>query len=405
MRVLLSEGSGLTSRQVATRLGDLGHEVEVLTSAHLCLSRFTRHVRKLHRVPPFGQAPFAWLEAALAVAHRRGAGVLLPTHEQVAVLSAMSPVIDVATIVPPFKSLRRVQDKVSACRTLSECGVPQPGSVVISSSEGLAQVTRLPVFVKRPISTASAGVRKASTSAELRAAFGSLSDGTVLLVQESVRGPLAMLQAVADRGRLIAIHASKRVREGIGGGAAVKTSIAIPEMTPHLQALVGALDWHGPISLDVILAEEGPVVIDVNPRLVEPMNAFRAGVDLVGAVLALALGQHPPVQPWGKPGVRTFQLLLAILGAANDGSRAGIVRELVRAVRHQEPYTQASEELTPVRGDPIAAIPVMVAAMATLLHPPLWHAFHSSAVASYSLTSAAWDEIVRAVATGSNAVT
>jgi hypothetical protein len=30
MRILLSDGSGLTSRQVATRLGELGHEVEIL---------------------------------------------------------------------------------------------------------------------------------------------------------------------------------------------------------------------------------------------------------------------------------------------------------------------------------------------------------------------------------------
>ena len=30
MRILLSEGSGLTSRQVAGRLGALGHEVEFL---------------------------------------------------------------------------------------------------------------------------------------------------------------------------------------------------------------------------------------------------------------------------------------------------------------------------------------------------------------------------------------
>jgi hypothetical protein len=42
MRVILTEGSGLTSRQVAQRLGELGHEVELLSSTKLCLSRFTR---------------------------------------------------------------------------------------------------------------------------------------------------------------------------------------------------------------------------------------------------------------------------------------------------------------------------------------------------------------------------
>jgi predicted ATP-grasp superfamily ATP-dependent carboligase len=46
--------------------------------------------------------------------------------------------------------------------------------------------------------------------------------------------------------------------------------------------------------LDVILTGDGPLVIDVNPRLVEPINALIAGVDLVGAMLELARGGHPP---------------------------------------------------------------------------------------------------------------
>jgi hypothetical protein len=37
MRILLSEGSGLTSRQVAGQLGSLGHTVEILSSSKICL--------------------------------------------------------------------------------------------------------------------------------------------------------------------------------------------------------------------------------------------------------------------------------------------------------------------------------------------------------------------------------
>jgi hypothetical protein len=61
MRILLSEGSGLTSRQVAGQLGSLGHEVEILSSSKICLTRFTRHVRAVHDVPRFGLNPFGWL--------------------------------------------------------------------------------------------------------------------------------------------------------------------------------------------------------------------------------------------------------------------------------------------------------------------------------------------------------
>ena len=43
------------------------------------------------------------------------------------------------------------------------------------------------------------------------------------------------------------------------------------------------------------------MIIDVNPRLVEPANAFFSGVDLLGAMLELAVGGEPDVRPTGRP--------------------------------------------------------------------------------------------------------
>lgn len=404
MRILLSEGSGLTSRQVATRLGDLGHEVEALSSEGLCLARFTRHVRKLHRVPPFGKAPLVWLEAASSIALQRHIDVLLPTQEQVTVLSAAISRLAVATVVPKFVSLHRVQDKISASTTLAECGVPQPDWSILRNADDLARIEHFPVFVKRPISTASLGVRKVSSRSELATVAVSLEIGkNPLLVQSAVSGPLAMVQAVADEGRLVVHHSCIRVREGVGGGAAIKESTSIPGIKVYLETLISFLGWHGPLSMDVIMAPGGAVVIDVNPRLVEPMNGFLAGVDLVAALLDLALRRHPRVQADSEPGVRSFQLLLAILGvAAREGTRRSVMRELFHAITRQGAYAEGVEELTPLRGDPLAAIPVIVAMMATLTNPGLWTAFHAGAVGAYSLTPVAWEQILTFASTQRN---
>lgn len=399
MRVLLSEGSGLTSRQVATRLGALGHHVEILSSTPFCLTRFTRHVRRVHTVPRFADDPIAWFEAARDIARTRVIDVLLPTQEHVAVLSALRTKLEVATVVPDFSALRRVQDKISAWRTLESIGVPQPSSIVVRSQDDLAAVTQFPVFVKRPISTASAGVRRARTADELIATAIALGLGSEdLLVQTQVSGPLAMVQALADRGRLVAFHANLRVVEGIGGGAAVKESIALPTLRDHLERLARALDWHGPLSMDVILAKGGALVIDVNPRLVEPINAFLSGIDLVDAMLALAKGDHPQAMPTGRSGVRSRQLLLLVLGAAQSGSRRAVLRELTTALAGRAPYDKAIEELTPVRGDPLAAFPVMLAVLATLIQPSLWRLFHAGATGPYALTADAWRKILAASA-------
>ncbi len=396
MRIILSEGSGLTSRQTARRLGELGHEVELLSSSKLCLSRFTRHVRAVHPVPNFGSDPFGWLRAAMEIARARRADLLFPTQEQVTILSAQEKRLTVSTIVPPFASLRRVQDKVSACRTLAEIGAPQPKTVEITSAADLERVTDFPVFVKRPISTASSGVRQAKTSDELVIVAKDLGLGSdELIAQEQVVGPLAMVQAVAQHGRLIACHANLRLKEGIGGGAAIKQSVIIPDLADILGRMVSTLEWQGGLSMDLILTDSGAMIIDINPRLVEPANAFFSGVDLVGAMLDLAASGRAKVQPVTRAGILSHQALLSILGVAEQtGSRRAIVREALDAFFLRGAYLGSREELTPIAGDPIAAVPILAALVATSTNPSLWRKFHGEAVGTYAVTPQAWKEIV-----------
>jgi glutathione synthase/RimK-type ligase-like ATP-grasp enzyme len=398
MRILLSEGSGLTSRQVAGQLGLLGHEVEILSSSKICLTRFTRHVRAVHDVPRFGLDPFGWLAAAERIAVERRTDLLFPTQEQVTVLSARRKYLRVATIVPPFVSLTRVQDKISAFRTLKAIGAPQPQTFVISSADDLRDVSAYPVFVKRPVSTASSGVQRATNAQELEAAAREFSLGqSELIAQSRASGPLAMVQAVADRGRLIAHHACLRLREGVGGGASLKGSIALPGLADLLARIVTALDWHGALSMDLIVTDVGPVIIDVNPRLVEPANALAAGVDLVAAMLDLAGDAPARERSPGAADVRTRQTLLAILGAAQQhGARGAVLHEAFNAIFARGDYAGSIEELTPVTGDPIAAIPVVTALLASLIHPPLWRKFHAGAVGPYAVSPEAWDEILAA---------
>jgi hypothetical protein len=94
--------------------------------------------------------------------------------------------------------------------------------------------------------------------------------------------------------------------------------------------------------------------------------------------------------------VRSRQLLLGVLGAAEKGSRRGIIGELIDALAGHGDYAGAVEELTPLAGDPIAALVVIVAVLTVLIRPSLWRMFHSGATGSYSLTPEAWRSIVAA---------
>jgi len=228
MLVLLSDGAGLTARQCATVLDRAGYQVEALSPGGLCLARMTRHVRRVHPVPAIGRDPFGWLDAALGIAARRGAGLLLPVQEQVAVMSLARDRIEAAGLgaaVPDFGALARVQDKVSAFATLADAGLPQPPAVMAATAAELADAAELigaagpgrPAFVKTPIGTASAGVQRVTSPGALRRLAadyerrGVFGQGGVL-VQRAVAGPLVMVQAVFGRGELVTCSPGSRSR-------------------------------------------------------------------------------------------------------------------------------------------------------------------------------------------------
>lgn len=402
VRVLLTEGSGLTSRQVAGRLWAMGHHVGVLSCDPLGITRFTRATRAWHRAPAFGADPLGWFDAALETYRAGGYDLLLPTQEQVTVLAALPSRLEAAGVVSPvpaFGAVLAVQDKLAAHATLTRLGLPQPVATVVADPDALARWDRFPVYLKTPIGTATSGVHHLVDDGALRAALRSrglqdaFADGGVLL-QEPAAGPLAMAQAVFDRGRLVAFHANLRTRLGARGGASHKRSVDLPEARAILEELGRHLGWHGALSADVVLSGAGPLVIDVNPRLVEPGNAWRSGTDLTSALLDVALGNEMPAIPPGRSGIRTHQLLLALLGAAEQGrGRRGIAAELVDRVRHRGDYEASVEELTPARHDLRALTPVAVAALATLALPASWQWFASGSVTSYALTPTAWRTI------------
>ncbi|KAG0652130.1 hypothetical protein D0Z07_0775 [Hyphodiscus hymeniophilus] len=354
MNVLLTDASSLTSRQLATILSRAGHTVHLLSPPGAILTRLTCHVSTRHLVPVFGDDPYKWLEGALSIIDSArqinlAFDVLICTQEQVTVISAeLNRVLDtgIHVAVPSFESLRKVMDKIFACTTLENVGLKQPESIVLSSASNFSIPSSLspdifPAYAKLPIATGSTGVHRVTSIADLKDIMRGrrlFERGGKLLLQKEVPGPLLMICGIFSHGSLLAWHACVRTREGVNGGGSVKVSCPLPIVEVELAKLGQALKWHGALSADEWKHEKEVVFIDINPRIVEPMNGLLAGVDLVDVLMNVSLDKDDPAltevekPKVGKEGVQTHQLILALLAAAKEG-RVSLVKELWMAFR------------------------------------------------------------------------
>ena len=134
------------------------------------------------------------------------------------------------------------------------------------------------------------------------------------------------------------------------------------------------LGWHGALSVDYVRPHDGSgaLLIDCNPRLVEPISAYLAGLDLVGLLLQVSLGETPAPAPESREGVRTHLAMQGLLGcAARGGTRRDIIGECWRLLTRSGPYADSAEELAPVRLDWISAVPLAMIAVVLLAAPKL----------------------------------
>jgi predicted ATP-grasp superfamily ATP-dependent carboligase len=379
LRVLLSEGSSTSAREAVTVLGLSGHAVEICDPSRFCLARVSRFVRKFYRCPGLRDDPsgfLAFVERLLSSGHF---DVLLPTHEQGFLFARVRQRLEahVGLALPDFESYRIAHSKAGFSRLLDELGLPQPATRIATSVDELRAAIRFPCVVKTAVGTASRGVWFVRDDSALETALKELGASAAfageVLVQDFVVGATEKAQGVFCRGQLLGFHAYRQIAAGVGGGEAIKESVDRPQVRAHLAAIGKKLAWHGALSVDYILpAGDGatPLLIDCNPRLVEPMAAFLAGVDLVGLLLRISQGEAPDAVPRGREGVRTRLAMQALLGCA---SRGGTRRDLLwacwRLLTGSGVYADSVEELTPARSDWLGTVPLAMTALVLLAAP------------------------------------
>ncbi len=194
---------------------------------------------------------------------------------------------------------------------LSELGLPQPATAIVTSESELRAAVRFPAVIKTSIGTASRGVWFVRDAREFDEAVRELVAADAfadeVLVQDYRRrhdreGAVGILSRRA--GRLPCLSAGSR-----WASAAARRSRRASTGRRSARCWRGSderLAWHGALSIDYLMPEQNPtpLLIDCNPRLVDPMSAYLAGTDLVGLLLRVSRGETPAAiagKPRGRP--------------------------------------------------------------------------------------------------------
>jgi hypothetical protein len=402
VRVLLTEGSSLTSREVVTCLGPRGYHLEVLDPDPLCLVRFSRWVKKVHGCPHAGTDPLQYLQTLGTVVAQRGIDVVLPTHEQAWLLAAARPLLapGVRVAVADVSAFERVQSKVAFAGLLDRLGLPQPRWRLVGAASDLADFP-FPYWLKAAFSTAGQGVREVVDARTRDVALNALTCAAMpVMAQQPARGQYGQVQGLFDRGRLVAVHTSVERAGGMGGSAAARLGVDHSRPREDIAVLGETLSWHGGLTLDYFHEDGSPRYIECNPRTVEPGNATASGVNIPDLQIRLTLGQELGRAPRvGRAGARTHGTIALLLGMASRGrSRWSLLGEILAAVLRRGQYADSVEQLTPLLRDPPSLAPAALVAVQLLVMPQRASAIAGRAVRSYSIGPATIAEIANATA-------
>ncbi len=356
----------------------------------------------LSALPALGPRPGRYYDFVLAALGREKIDVLLPSHEQALIFSRKLPELGskVAVALPAYESYLELFSKTRFMRLLARLGLSFPPTGIYRSEGEALSWDGFPCYLKTEYGTASAGVWRAESRSEYEAALAqprvreTLASGGSILAQEAAPGRLEIAYAAFRHGELVALHCSRRLKEGARGSSSVKVGVDRPVVRSHFESLGENLAWHGPLAVDYLYEDATgiPRYIDASPRLVEPMNAYANGVDLVEAQVLISLGRDAP-RSFGTKGVRTHMEMLALLRAAERGTRRAVLSEALAIAKREGEYRGSGEELSPAGIDPWSTLPLALVASRLLLSPRSAAKISGGAVGDYAMTESAIREI------------
>lgn len=403
LKILFTEGASLSARQSLYALGGR-HTIDILDPDRLCQCRFSRYVRRWIRSPHFARQPAEFLRFLAEQLRREQYDVVLPTHEQVYLLSRFREQVGrvCGLALPDFAAMDTMQNKAHFTRLLQELDLPVPETTIVSSRKELDVDWKYPLFLKLAHSTAGCGVFAIESADALRQradkleADGFFTGTSEALVQQPARGVQATVQAVFDNGKLIGSHSFDSRQLGVGGMSAARVAADHPIVREHIIRLGEHLAWHGSMFVDYFYDYDTgrPEYIECNPRVGETVNAWLSGTNICELLVRLSAGEKVQPVPVAPSGLRTHSGYMILMTLARDGaSRRHLLKEMADRRHGRGIYENSQDDLTRPSDDILSMLPRGWITLQLLAWPGLANHIVNKTVEDYSLPESATEEI------------
>lgn len=384
-RLLFLEGSSLTSRETLTVLLTEKYKVDVLSPDRFSIAAFSRLTHMLTTVD-VNTSPLTYLKQVGELLQKKNYVAILPTHEEGWLLANGKNFLssDLPIALSEAEVFKEVAGKIAFAELADKLDLPVPEWEYVTDLESIH--LPYPYWLKADYGTAGRSVYKITSETDLKSLVKVLSiDNERWMAQQDIAGQYGQVQAVFSHGKLLAVHSSIKIGSGSGGSAAARLSINSAGTREHIEKIGQHLKWHGGLTLDFISHNHQPYYIECNPRMVEPANAYKAGVNFPKILIDLAQGKESKSGiSLGKPGVKTHSLLALVIGTAE---RTQSRRKIWQTIREWLFKSDSAEVLTPIRKDLPSVIPLVVIAIRLLLNPKSVKKLVAHTVDHYSVDS------------------
>jgi carbamoyl-phosphate synthase large subunit len=224
-------------------------------------------------------------------------------------------------VVPSADVAALCIDKLWAARYLEECGIGTPRTFDVDAARDALESGELsfPVVVKVRAGMSGIDMRTVQSADE----FKVLSDRLVArrtvdadietdhIVQEYVRGQEYGLDVICDlKGAYVTTVVKRKLGMRAGETDAALT-VDMPDLQELGEKLAHVLPHPGNLDVDLIMSEDGPQVLDVNPRFGGGYPfSHAAGCDLPRALVGWRKGLSvDPALLAARPGIASYKYI------------------------------------------------------------------------------------------------